>query len=347
MMAQHKRNLLYPCLSEKEKDTEIITMVEQDMIRLAGGCIVSIAFCSALIMIPLLPCYSEKQDANKNPISVYCLRLVMFLHGKILSAVHYHFYVRIKPSAIVIQYLLTCFLKATLGLAFVGTGMLNLKNAEANHSYSDEESQNHYRCSSLRDQIVLWIGVALVCSASIGIMLTFCPESKTTSNSSGRNSSERYSKCFCCIDRSRILPFEQNNQDISEQLLVNDHLLFNEDAGANGVSLETQPGRDKKDVVSNTEASSEEYERICATEEVTSSRLRGTTRLLKLAGSESMYLWLGIIVLLIRLPFSLSIPNFVSVVIGDLINADYDGAKRNILLLFLLGSVDSVLDFWW
>ena len=83
-----------------------------------------------------------------------------------------------------------------------------------------------------------------------------------------------------------------------------------------------------------------------STSDQTTSRLRGTSRLLKLAGSESLYLWVGIVVLFIRLPFSLAIPHFVSTTIGSLIDDDYNGAKREVLLLFLIGTVDSVLDFW-
>ena len=75
-MTNNERDLLYPCLSDMEKDTEIITMVEQDMIRLAGGCILSIAICSVLLLVPLLPC--SKFENNE----VLCLRLVLFLHGK-------------------------------------------------------------------------------------------------------------------------------------------------------------------------------------------------------------------------------------------------------------------------
>lgn len=76
------------------------------------------------------------------------------------------------------------------------------------------------------------------------------------------------------------------------------------------------------------------------------SRLRGTSRLLKLAGSEALYLWVGIAVLLVRLPFSLAIPSFVATTIGCLIDENFSGAKREVLVLFLLGTVDAVLDYW-
>ena len=75
-------------------------------------------------------------------------------------------------------------------------------------------------------------------------------------------------------------------------------------------------------------------------------RITGTKRLIKLAGPQSFYLYMGCIVLLIRLPFSMSIPHFVSETIGALAKSDYDDAKYNIYLLLGLGTVDAVLDFF-
>jgi ABC-type multidrug transport system fused ATPase/permease subunit len=76
------------------------------------------------------------------------------------------------------------------------------------------------------------------------------------------------------------------------------------------------------------------------------SRIRGTRRLIKLAKPQVLYLYLGCAVLLLRLPFSLSIPHFVSTTLGALARGDYAGARVEILLLFILGTVDAALDFW-
>jgi hypothetical protein len=68
-----------------EKDTGNIKMVEQDMIRLAGGCILSIAVCSVVLMVPLLPCSDfgkSKESEGASLSSLLCLRLVLFLHGE-------------------------------------------------------------------------------------------------------------------------------------------------------------------------------------------------------------------------------------------------------------------------
>lgn len=76
------------------------------------------------------------------------------------------------------------------------------------------------------------------------------------------------------------------------------------------------------------------------------SRIRGTRRLLKLAAPQVMYLYIGCITLLVRLPFSLSIPHFISTTLSALAHGDFDRARREIFWLFLLGTIDACLDFW-
>lgn len=58
-------------------------------------------------------------------------------------------------------------------------------------------------------------------------------------------------------------------------------------------------------------------------------RITGTKRLIQIAGRQRFYLYAGCLVLLIRLPFSLSIPHFVSETIGALARAEYGIAKSN------------------
>ncbi|CAJ1969937.1 unnamed protein product [Cylindrotheca closterium] len=76
------------------------------------------------------------------------------------------------------------------------------------------------------------------------------------------------------------------------------------------------------------------------------SRIRGTRRLLALAKPQTMYLYIGCLTLLVRLPFSLSIPHFVSTTLGALSQSEYERARREIMWLFLLGTIDACLDFW-
>ena len=69
-------------------------------------------------------------------------------------------------------------------------------------------------------------------------------------------------------------------------------------------------------------------------------------RLLSLAKPEYKIIIAGCVALCIRLPFSLSIPHFVSECIGALIKNDQDEAVRNVVLLLIAGTVDAMLDFW-
>jgi len=68
-------------------------------------------------------------------------------------------------------------------------------------------------------------------------------------------------------------------------------------------------------------------------------------RIIKLAKTQRSYIYIGCFVLIVRLPFSLSIPNFVSASLAALGREDYDLAQQNIILLLLYGSIDSVLNF--
>lgn len=85
-----------------------------------------------------------------------------------------------------------------------------------------------------------------------------------------------------------------------------------------------------------------------ATEQPQPSR-RGsssTRRLLQLAAPQVLYLYAGCLVLLVRLPFSLAMPHFVSTTLAAVAAADFATARREIELLLLSGSMDAMLDFW-
>ena len=71
-----------------------------------------------------------------------------------------------------------------------------------------------------------------------------------------------------------------------------------------------------------------------------------TRRLLSLAIPHRLYLYLGCLALLTRLPFSLSIPHFVSECLGALSRSDYEAARSNVLLVMVAGTIDACLDFW-
>lgn len=71
-----------------------------------------------------------------------------------------------------------------------------------------------------------------------------------------------------------------------------------------------------------------------------------TSQLLKLTNPHRRLLYISCLVLLIRLPLSLSIPHFVAETIGALGHGRYDDAQWNILYLVACGTGDAILDFW-
>jgi len=83
-----------------------------------------------------------------------------------------------------------------------------------------------------------------------------------------------------------------------------------------------------------------------ATLSTPTSRITGTRRLLQLAAPQVLYLYAGCAVLLVRLPFSLAIPHFVSTTLTAVATGDFSTAQHEIIWLLTAGSIDSVLDFW-
>lgn len=111
------------------------------------------------------------------------------------------------------------------------------------------------------------------------------------------------------------------------------------DAASQGPEI--QPNNDLEHNRGDVNGNEEESQ----TDEPT-SRIRGTQRLLAVAAPQVVYLYIGCITLLIRLPFSLSIPHFVSTTLGALADGEYDRARREIIWLFMFGTIDAFLDFW-
>ena len=72
------------------------------------------------------------------------------------------------------------------------------------------------------------------------------------------------------------------------------------------------------------------------------------SRLWNLTRKHRQWLVFGCIVLLVRLPFSLAIPHFISQVIGGLVAVprNMGVVKESIIAIFVAGSIDSFLDFW-
>jgi len=171
--------------------------------------------------------------------------------------------------------------------------------------------------------LFIGIGSSIVLLGCIGLMASFNPfnlmDTRTTSSSTSTSaSSARHTHTDRTTDSERpanTVPLLEESLQEQEQ----------------DVESSNQPNP-------NQDANLEEH--------AFESRITGTKRLMKLAGPHTYYLYTGCMVLLIRLPFSLSIPHFVSATLGALARANYEEAKMNIFFLFVLGTVDAALDFW-
>ena len=70
------------------------------------------------------------------------------------------------------------------------------------------------------------------------------------------------------------------------------------------------------------------------------------TRLFRFAKGHWTRLLVGILVLVVRLPFALAVPHYVSECIGALIQRDLERLEYACTALFIAGTVDAALDFW-
>lgn len=123
-----------------------------------------------------------------------------------------------------------------------------------------------------------------------------------------------------------------------------DRLLDTEQPGSRiteRTDEEAPPGSHCDDSQSSSSSSEQDNSPNTST-----SRIRGTRRLLQLAAPQVLYLYAGCAVLLLRLPFSLSIPHFVSATLSAVHAGDFARAKIQIVLLLIAGSIDAALDFW-
>jgi hypothetical protein len=213
---------------------------------------------------------------------------------------------------------------------------------------------------------LLLIGFALLILGCLSMMMTFWPATDLDNNTSSRTAARR--------DREQDSVY--GNQNLTEPLLMRDRDIQNNyesspsqrereddrdeleaipqhdpnsttidesNVTGDGASQgpEIQPNNDLEHNLGDVNGNEDESQ----TDEPT-SRIRGTKRLLAVAAPQVVYIYIGCITLLIRLPFSLSIPHFVSTTLGALADGEYDRARREIIWLFMLGTIDAFLDFW-
>lgn len=226
-----------------------------------------------------------------------------------------HLSIGLSRASIVIQ--------GITGLSWLIVGLINDRTNE-----SGEEDR--------RDKLgLLVVGFTVLILSCISLMLSFWPMDPSSNITIFEESSSQ-----------RTSSIEEGHEE-SEALRAEDgaicgryHLLgdgetdeLEHDRNGNGIAtyadfIIQEEGGDLQDIDEPT------------------SRIRGTRRLLKLAAPQVLYLYIGCITLLVRLPFSLSIPHFVSTTLGALSEGNFDRARREIFWLFILGTIDACLDFW-
>jgi len=251
-----------------------------------------------------------------------------------------------------------------LGLCMILVGFIQtFENSTRNpSSYTSMTtiSIDEEHCGPIKAINLLILGVIFILLTCVGLMISYWPASASgtcgitgisdNDNSTiSRNEQNRLlQSCFkkiCCIKSQRDTTTPQTVPLLSDENQTQQ--IENEARNADLENVEDGNNENGESTLSNSSFSSlHQNETLDQNDSEYVSRVTGTRRLIKLAGPHSLYLYIGCVVLLIRLPFSLSIPHFVSSTLGALSRLEYSVAKSNILFLFVSGTIDAALDFW-
>jgi ABC-type multidrug transport system fused ATPase/permease subunit len=282
--------------------------------RLAGGVLLSQSVGCFLLLLPLLSDCSSKRTSYDSYDS-YSYEFVRTL------SVH-------TSRAACVCLSLTGLTMVVIGLVF--------------HSQQD--------LSSMR---LLITGVVVTVLTCASLMVSFWPSVDSNSNINSNVNSNRNAPEEEIIFSST----EDNDNELNPLLSSLSATNANESIDPEGYRLLEDDEHDEEALIQETEENDEEDDEDndeesdqAEEEEVEvvagTSRLRGTRRLLQLAAPQVLYLYAGCAILLVRLPFSLSIPHFVSTTLSALASSDWSGARHEIVWLVVMGSIDAILDFW-
>ena len=323
----------------------------------------TLALGAALIVIPspvvgtLLSCLESHEDSNDDPdhrqgpseLDMTLSRLT----GAVLASLSLSGYLLAAPALSIsggadattsargaCRNALTS--QAIAGLLIVFVGVIEDITASVDN---EAHAIKANRCGKLKVVSLLAGGTVIMLLACIGLMASFWPQSRRQAEDTITDNG------IVTSAAARTSNAERNS--LTEPLLAGHTDIEANRSGMNGEDTECQD----EDENSGTSAVAEPITRSSSSiqdsspegEGVTgfaSSRITGTRRLIKLAAPEMFYIYLGCVVLLIRLPFSIAQPHFVSTTLGALSRQDFGAARTEILLLFLMGIIDAALDFW-
>jgi ABC-type multidrug transport system fused ATPase/permease subunit len=228
--------------------------------------------------------------------------------------------------------------------------IISVTNVPDSSSNEDESRYLSRVCHQL-----LAMGMSVLLLSSTSVMMTFWPTT-IPSLSQNRNRISSTSQLHGNhhtpdIDegndeeesdplRAPLLPADDENDNIDDLESNDTH------ATLHNAIISTLRTTNEMTVVSFNDAGQHTAEQPSQTPATTAPKMSATRRLLQLASSQIMYLYLGCIVLLIRLPFSLAIPHFVSTTLAAVASSNFSSAHAEIQLLFIAGTIDAILDFW-
>ncbi len=200
------------------------------------------------------------------------------------------------------------------------------------------------------------IAAMFIIFSLLGLIASFYPVDKVNDddeddNDEGGNYARDQRSKFCCWYTKRGAFVNNNNNnnnfDIDENNGIDTSPLLSQDDNfdTNGVVESITNEENQTDQLEEEQQQIDDQQQDQQSPTI-GGRLTGSRRVLKAAGPHTLYLFLGCIVLLIRLPFSLSIPHFVSETLVSLARSEWDTAKTSILFIFIFGTIDAALDFF-
>ena len=291
---------------------------------------------SLLVFIPspitglLFPCLENEGGDGETVLTELEVTLSRVV-GAVLTSFSLSGYLLIISSLYQKHARMSCriglFSQAILGLSVVVVGL-----AEDFLVTGSDDNNKTSRCGKLKEASMVVGGATIIVLAALGLVASFWPHSTVLADQSDARRSTRSDG----VTR-RDIHIASDGNDLTEPL------LSTEDQSQNGDDIEANIEDDPSDA--EDEAATTHGANI-AVDGFASSRITGTRRLIKLAAPQMFWIYVGCVVLLIRLPFSIAQPHFVSTALGALSRQDWDAAKTEILLLFLMGIIDAVLDFW-
>jgi hypothetical protein len=217
-------------------------------------------------------------------------------------------------------------LQAITGLVWILVGLLN-DSSSNNHNNDPLDPRAEFGLFS--------VGFLILLISSFGLMLSYWP---AVSETTARN--EHSAAPVDPIEQGQQTDDERPSNPLTEPLLTRISRGNLIDADQHERKSETRQTNDEAQQQGSLDNVTMVEEDAEGAMEAT-SRIRGTRRLLSLAAPQVVYLYIGCITLLIRLPFSLAIPHFVSTTLGALSRAEFNAARKEVCWLFILGTIDA------